>query len=254
MINILTATTCRTRNFPKQLFDRKRSGKCYRVDRTDTLSNPLYLETVERNLKCVINKHNIFYEDLQFQHPPNIRGNYWYVDKKPQIEKQYSKDDVVCDQPDAYDLCVIEVCSPKFGKHDKKSLNFDQFETHIKTIENICNCPVLWISAHNISFTAEHKNKLNIPHDKFTKNNQLKTRCIVDEYMSEIVSPNLLVMPSQVFANYTSQNIFVCDQDWWSGTWAGQEGGGNTHHYTPRAMNLIGKEISNKIGKLFNYD
>lgn len=250
MNNILTATTCRTRNFPKQLF-RKHNRSCYRVDRTDTLSNPLYLETAKHNLNCVMNKHNIFYEDLQFQHPPNIRGNYWYVDKKPQLEKKYGKDDVACDQPDRYDLCVIEVCSPKFGKHDKKALNFDQFENHIKTIENICHCPVLWISAHNVSFTTEHKNKLNIPHDKFTKDNRLKIRNVVDEYMSEIVSSNMLVMPSQVFVNHTSQNIFVGGQDWWEGSWAGQEGGGNTHHYTSLAMDLIGEAISDKIENIF---
>ena len=251
MKNIITANSCRTRNFPKYLFnDKKKENKDhFRVDRTDTLSNPLFIKIIEDNVRAALFLQNVFYEDVQFQHPPNLRGNYWHKDKLNDLLKKYNVTKIECKPHSKYDLGVFEVCSVKYQKPDKNYLNFNDFKSKIKSIEDLCDFPILWISSHNVKFTNEHKDKLKIPEEKFIKN-QLISRKTVDDYMSQIIPPKRLILPSQVFSNHLSQDIFVSNSDSWSGTWAGQEGGGNTHHYTTLADRLLSEEVSKYVRNL----
>ena len=252
MKNIISATSCRTRNFPKYLFSdkRKENKHHFRVDRTDTLSNPLFIKIIEDNLKAALSLDNAFYENLQFQHPPNLRGNYWFKDKLSDLLERYNVKQIQCAPPKKYELGVFEVCSVKYQKSDKNYLSFNDFKSKIKSIEDLCDFPILWISSHNVKFTDEHKDKLKIPEEKFIKN-QLISRKIVDDYMLQIIAPKRLILPSKVFSSHLSQDIFVSNGESWSGNWAGQEGGGNTHHYAPLADRLLGEEISKYIRHLF---
>lgn len=251
MKNIITANSCRTRNFPKYLFNdkRKENKHHFRVDRTDTLGNPLFIKIIEDNLKAALSLDNAFYEDLQFQHPPNLRGNYWYKDKLNDLLEEYDVKKIQCKPPEKYDLGVFEVCSVKYQKFDKNYLSFDDFKSKIELIEKLCNFPILWISSHNIKFTDEHKNKLEIPEEKFIKN-QLVSRKMVDDYMIKIIPSERLLLPSKVFEGFQSPDIFIGNENWWSGDWAGQEGGGNTHHYTAMANETLAQAISNQIRNL----
>ena len=136
MKNIITANSCRTRNFPKYLFnDKKKENKDhFRVDRTDTLSNPLFIKIIEDNVRAALFLQNVFYEDVQFQHPPNLRGNYWHKDKLNDLLKKYNVTKIECKPPSKYDLGVFEVCSVKYQKPDKNYLNFNDFKSKIKSI------------------------------------------------------------------------------------------------------------------------